>query len=363
MIIPVQFGAESTGKTDQFERARTAAKGWLTRAASKLEAMLAREDRVSEEWRLEALVAEAEFMKRLEAFDEAQLAVEAVISEERMMEDIDKSAAFRDSFSGLRARFTKSVQAVTADVAADASSSAQASSSAHSQRLKLPKLSLPKFSGDVELWQVFWESFTECVDSADLSEVSKFSYLRSLLKGEALTAISGLSLTGASYKTACDLLKGRYGRPEKLIFIHIEALLRVEHCSLQDLQDKLLSHIRSLKGLGIKSDNYGVFLTPLVLSKLPEDVRMEWARAAEGKESDLDFLLKFLASEISRRERSGSLVCWTDRNRGAAAPADTKRMGPSVGGRGPRAQDRPATTAGGGMRPDRPEAGGTSWSK
>ena len=45
---------------------------------------------------------------------------------------------------------------------------------------------------------------------------------------------------------------------------------------------------------------------PLVLPKLPEDVRLEWAGNADGKESDLSFLMEFLAAEIPRRERSGN---------------------------------------------------------
>ena len=53
-------------------------------------------------------------------------------------------------------------------------------------------------------------------------------------------------------------------------------------------------------------DQYGVILTPLILSRLPQDVRLEWAREGEGRESDLDWLLTFLASEINRRERSQS---------------------------------------------------------
>ena len=69
------------------------------------------------------------------------------------------------------------------------------------------------------------------------------------------------------------------------------------------LQDELLAHVRSLEALGVTGDQYGVILTPLILSRLPQDVRLEWAREGLGRESDLDWLLTFLASEINRRER------------------------------------------------------------
>ena len=73
---------------------------------------------------------------------------------------------------------------------------------------------------------------------------------------------------------------------------------------LKELQDKLLVHTRSLESLGVKGDTYGVVLTPLVLSKLPTDVRLEWSKEGEGKEGNLAYLLEFLDKEVRRRERA-----------------------------------------------------------
>ncbi len=49
-------------------------------------------------------------------------------------------------------------------------------------------------------------------------------------------------------------------------------------------------------------------LTAIILSRLPADLRMGWAREGEQHESDLNWLLAFLQSEIERRERSQSFV-------------------------------------------------------
>ena len=48
--------------------------------------------------------------------------------------------------------------------------------------------------------------------------------------------------------------------------------------ALRAIQDELLMHVRSLESLGIKGNKYGVLLTPVILSCLPNDIRMEWAR-------------------------------------------------------------------------------------
>ena len=119
-----------------------------------------------------------------------------------------------------------------------------------------------------------------------------------------------------NYDIACKLLTERYGRSERIIFSHIQALLSLQALNnsskssrqrtseLWQLQDTLLSHVRSLESLGIKGDTYVMFLTPVVLSRLPQDIHLEWAREGEGNEANLKFLLEFLSKEIKRRERS-----------------------------------------------------------
>jgi len=64
------------------------------------------------------------------------------------------------------------------------------------------------------------------------------------------------------------------------------------------MQDELLLHIRSIEALGIAEDSYGAILTPLILSHLPEDVRIEWAKGCADKESDLSYLLTVLKEDI-----------------------------------------------------------------
>ncbi|XP_065895078.1 uncharacterized protein [Dysidea avara] len=74
-------------------------------------------------------------------------------------------------------------------------------------RVKLPKLVLRPFNGDVTNWTTFWESFDSSVHSnRDLSDIDKFNYLNSLLTGTAREAVAGLSLTSANYGEAVAIL-------------------------------------------------------------------------------------------------------------------------------------------------------------
>lgn len=57
--------------------------------------------------------------------------------------------------------------------------------------IRPPQLHITPFDGDVMNWQEFWDQFEASVDKASYSPVDKLNYLKSKLKGEALTAISG----------------------------------------------------------------------------------------------------------------------------------------------------------------------------
>ena len=83
--------------------------------------------------------------------------------------------------------------------------------------VKLPKLSLPKFSGDVLQWQSFWDQFTVVVDSSDIPDISKIFYLRSSSEGEVKQSIQGLSLTSQHNQSGRQILTDLFGHKERII--------------------------------------------------------------------------------------------------------------------------------------------------
>ena len=194
--------------------------------------------------------------------------------------------------------------------------------SRHEHLARLPKIELPKFSGKIEEFPPFWDAFEATVDKSELPDVTKFTYLKGLLEKEAKAVIDGLQLTAVNYKEAKDILKQRYNRKEAHIFQHVQKLLTLEAdpsikdnlSKLKFINDKVKIHIRSLEALDIHGNTYGVILTPLILSRLPAVIRMEWSRKSEGKESDLPYLLEFLESEIKTRERAETFKFSTPSN-------------------------------------------------
>ena len=78
-------------------------------------------------------------------------------------------------------------------------------------KVKLPKLELKPFDGNILNWQPFWDRFQSSIDSnSNKSPVDKFAYLQSFLSPSASECISGLTTTAENYNGAVELLKQRY---------------------------------------------------------------------------------------------------------------------------------------------------------
>ena len=74
--------------------------------------------------------------------------------------------------------------------------------------------------------------------------------------------MSGFALTNANYAESISLLKGRFGKEQRVINAHMKALLDLpvqssNVSSLRQLYDTIESHKRSLESLGTKTDTYG----------------------------------------------------------------------------------------------------------
>jgi len=289
---------------------RKSARGWLTRATKDLDDICQDPNKTKSDLQiyLEAL------NKKYDAVESLQLEYECFIGkDEDLAKDQEKAEEWFAKAKLVRRQAIHFLDKFVKEEA-DEKSSEGRSTSSQSRSVKLPKLELPTFSGDVTKWKEFWDQFKANIDDTDIPVVTKFTYLKSLLEGEAQSTIQGLTLTADHYKTACQILEQRFGRKELIVFSHIQSLLSLRAneglkdnlAKLKNILDQVNVHIRSLETMGIDGPTYGVMLTPVILSRLPADVRMEWAREGENREGDLEFLLQFLKQEIERRERANT---------------------------------------------------------
>ena len=200
---------------------------------------------------------------------------------------------------------------VTSDTPLTPSTSGISNTYSLGTQVKLPKLDLRKFDGDISKWPSFWDAFESSVHSnTKLAPVDKFNYLNSLLVNSASEAISGLSLTAANYDEAVTILKRRFGNKQLIINRHMKTLLNISSVksglniqALRQLHDLIESQVRSLKSLGVSSSSYGSLLSSVVMSKLPQDLRLIITQEVKD-EWDLDHILDVFRSELEARERA-----------------------------------------------------------
>ncbi|KAL5503389.1 hypothetical protein EMCRGX_G010329 [Ephydatia muelleri] len=115
--------------------------------------------------------------------------------------------------------------------------------------------------------------------------------------------------TYSVYEKAITVLKKRFGNKQQLINKHVEALLSLlavtsvyEFRNLRQLYDKVESHVRSLKSIGVAASSCGNLLAS-ILMKIPSDLCLIVSRETVEDNWDLDSLLKILGKEIEARER------------------------------------------------------------
>ena len=199
-------------------------------------------------------------------------------------------------------------------------------------KVKLPKLSLTIFDGNPTQWITFWDSFQSTIhEHPDLSNVDKLKYLQKSLVGDAAHTIAGLQITHENYDEAIQLLEKRFGNKQIIISRHIESIMDLPKIisnedlrGLRSLYDKMESATRSLKSIGVSSDSYSAVLSPVIMSKLPQELRLLISRKLED-EWDVIGLLEQLGEELTLREKC-SLATIADTHRSKEPRGDTRNL-------------------------------------
>ncbi|KRY29461.1 hypothetical protein T03_16776, partial [Trichinella britovi] len=266
----------------KLNRRRNCLKGRMNRLCQDLDALIRQpESRIDVKMTLDSI------SKLLERCQEAQDAVEAVITDDDEIEkETQRWMDFEREIRSARGRAERYLEMNTEPV--DSKKSSPNSTSA-----KLPTWSIPKFTGKVLDFPSFWEQFNAGIhDNAELADVTKFIYLRSLLEGEGLKAIDGYAVTQDNYPIARQALVSRFGNPKRVIEHHIQAIADLRpnrDRTLRELHDELVTHVRSLRALN--RDTLGnQFASDIILTLckrlLPKKILSLWEDKILESEED-----------------------------------------------------------------------------
>lgn len=165
-------------------------------------------------------------------------------------------------------------------------------------KTKLPELCLPSFNGELQHWKEFSETFKSIVhENSRLSNVDKFSYLRTKLTGEPLSIVKSYKLTGDQYELAWARLIQRYNRPLTIIGNVMDEVINFQPIRGGDLSKKFRSFtefsrgaIATLQEHGFVKKQNPMILLSLLQSKLTPYAKEKWSEELQGllKESSME---------------------------------------------------------------------------
>ncbi|XP_075157530.1 uncharacterized protein LOC142233037 [Haematobia irritans] len=153
---------------------------------------------------------------------------------------------------------------------------------------KLPKISIPKFSGEYIEWIPFRDIYFSLVHQNDsLNKIQKFYYLRSTLEGEAANLIKNISATEANYDSAWKILESRYHNKRMLVGNLISKLFNIpksegDFQSIKTLLDSAQECISSLQNLDINTKTWDPLLIHLLVQKLDIQSRRDWEQSLKS---------------------------------------------------------------------------------
>lgn len=172
--------------------------------------------------------------------------------------------------------------------------------------LQLPRITLPKFSGDFAEWENFRSLFESFVASNDaIPNTQKLHYLKTSLDGDAAKLIKNLKISDANYVSAWQLLLDEYDK-SALIHTHIHSFaglpkMKTENVAeLKKLRDTASAALAALKNLGCPIDKWDDLLVYLISQKFSPRTRNEWSlkRGASDAPAPYTELNEFLTLRI-----------------------------------------------------------------
>jgi Protein of unknown function (DUF1759) len=102
------------------------------------------------------------------------------------------------------------------------------SSAPEYKNVVLPKLTISKFNGDPLDWARFREQFKAgIIDRTDINDVSKLSYLRSFLEGEASALLDSNISCAEDFDLAWEILTSSFGRSRVVISATVKSFMAI----------------------------------------------------------------------------------------------------------------------------------------
>lgn len=169
--------------------------------------------------------------------------------------------------------------------------------------IKLPRLNIPEFSGNINDWKPFQDIFTQLIhENQTLSDLQKFQYLKTRMLGEAAKLLQHLELSSHNYATAWKTLITRYDNKRRLVYLKLQTLTSQPQLTiatsqgLRNLHDTTQECLHALTNMDVDTSTWGPLVEFLMLQKLDKESHQLYEQGIEEptKVQKLSSFLKFL---------------------------------------------------------------------
>ncbi|XP_062534711.1 uncharacterized protein LOC134203895 [Armigeres subalbatus] len=174
-------------------------------------------------------------------------------------------------------------------------------------KVKLPELKLPIFNGRMSDWVTFRDTYKNLIhNDVSLSDMDKFTYLRTSLTGDALQEIASIEISSANYAIAWNALENVYENKKLLVMTHLDSLFALESLRQEnfDTLSKLVNgferNLQMLAKIGENTEGWSTLLQYMLCKRLHPTTLRQWESYYNSKEvPKYQDLVKFLKSHCS----------------------------------------------------------------
>ncbi|XP_029158933.1 uncharacterized protein LOC114931136 [Nylanderia fulva] len=152
-----------------------------------------------------------------------------------------------------------------------------------SHHTRLPRIDLPKFSGNASEWMSFKDLFSSIIiGNASLSPVEKLQYLKASLTGTAAHLLKNTALTADNFQKAWTDLISFYENKQLLVNSAIQSLLSLKKITkessseLERLYTNIMQIYRALETLQRPVEHWDDFLVFLTVQRLDAESVKVW---------------------------------------------------------------------------------------
>ena len=169
-----------------------------------------------------------------------------------------------------------------------------------SHLIPLPKWNLANYNGAPLLWHEWIGQIRNAIDSQNLSDAAKLTYLKGLLTRKAKKSIEQVAYSGALYNDAMEVLERKFGQPQAIVCAHLEKLKNYPPLKMHN-SENIIAYapvfsilVGVFRSLSYDADLQRSSLVNQAVKKLPPNLIESWCPHIVRNQWDRPTLLDFI---------------------------------------------------------------------